>query len=254
MKKILIFTLLLTAVQIYSQQGNSCNDPIEIFAGIHFVDGINGEAINLNCTELDYDNGDNFKWYSYTPNQEYLITISTDLDENNGLDTRFHVYKGDCGGLSCVGGNDDVNSSYLSEGSFYAYSNTTYFIAWDGRWGDEYFHFTLEENDPPPPPPFEFDQIEINNSGTGRGLVDMNSDGLDDIVSIQASNINIFIQKPEGGFEEVNFSTEQANHTPGWSMAAGDFDRNGYNDLLYGGGNGVTFMKANDDGAGFSES
>ncbi len=253
MKKILIFTLLLTAVQIYSQQGSSCNDPIEIFAGIHFVDGINGEAINLNCTELDYDNGDNFKWYSYTPNQEYLITISTDLDENNGLDTRFHVYKGDCGGLSCVGGNDDVNSSYLSEGSFYAYSNTTYFIAWDGRWGDEYFNFTIEENDPPPPPPFEFDQIEINNSGTGRGLVDMNSDGLDDIVSIQASNINIFIQKPEGGFEEVNISTEQANHTPGWSMAAGDFDRNGYNDLLYGGGNGVTFMKANDDGTGFSE-
>ena len=74
--------------------------------------------------------------------KEYLITISTNLDENNGLDTRFHVYKGDCGGLSCVGGNDDVNSSYLSEGSFYAYSNTTYFIAWDGRWGDENFSFT----------------------------------------------------------------------------------------------------------------
>ena len=35
-------------------------------------------------------------------------------------------------------------------------------------------------------------------------------------------------------------------------MAAADFDRNGYTDLLYGGGSGVTY-EANDDGTGFSE-
>ena len=89
MKKILIFTLLLTAVQTYSQQGNSCNDPVEISAGIHIVDGINGEAINLNCTELDYDNGDNFKWYSYTPNQEFLITISLKSIRSSHLIVKF---------------------------------------------------------------------------------------------------------------------------------------------------------------------
>ena len=34
-------------------------------------------------------------------------------------------------------------------------------------------------------------------------------------------------------------------------MAAADFDENGFTDLLYGAGSGVTFMKANDTGTGF---
>jgi len=42
-------------------------------------------------------------------------------------------------------------------------------------------------------------------------------------------------------------------NTPFWSLAAGDFDGNGYNDLLYGGGSGVTFMRANNDGTAFTE-
>ena len=81
----------------------------------------------------------------------------------------------------------------------------------------------------------------------------MNGDGLDDLVSIQSSNINLFIQSEQVGFEEINITTEQADFSPSWSMAAGDFDRNGYNDLLYGGGSGVTFMKANDDGTAYTE-
>ena len=80
----------------------------------------------------------------------------------------------------------------------------------------------------------------------------MNGDGLDDLVSIQASNVNLLVQT-EGGFEEINISTDQADYTPSWSMAAADFDRNGYTDLLYGGGSGVTFMRANNDGSGFTE-
>ena len=67
------------------------------------------------------------------------------------------------------------------------------------------------------------------------------------------TNINLLIQTQEGDFEEVNISTENADYTPSWSMAAGDFDRNGYNDLLYGGGSGVTFMRANDNGTAYME-
>lgn len=36
-------------------------------------------------------------------------------------------------------------------------------------------------------------------------------------------------------------------------MAVGDYDGNGFNDLLYGGGNGVTFMRANSSGTAYTE-
>ena len=242
---------MFVSYDIHSQSGGSCDEAILITAGSYNVNGINGESYGANCTEYDAANGD-LQWYSYVPSQDFLVTVSTDYAVNNGLDTRFHVYGGSCESLQCVGGDDDSGDGYLSHGTFYAYTGNTYFIAWDDRWGTEDFEFTLEENDPPPPPPFEFTAINVNSIGSERGLVDMNGDGLDDLVSIQSSNINLLIQS-EGGFDEINISTDQADYTPSWSMAAGDFDRNGYNDLLYGGGSGVTFMKANNDGTSYSE-
>ena len=253
MKKTFLLTIIFMLVSIshYSQSGSSCDDAIAITAGTYTVDGINGASYEANCTEYDAANGE-LQWYSYTPSQDFLVTISTDYAVNSGLDTRFHVYGGDCENLQCVGGDDDSGDGYLSQSSFNAYSGNTYFIAWDDRWGTEEFEFTLEENDPQPPAPFDFTPINVNSVGSERGLVDMNGDGLDDLVSIQSSNINLLIQT-ETGFDEVNISTDQADYTPSWSMAAGDFDRNGYNDLLYGGGSGVTFMRANDDGTAYTE-
>ena len=253
MKKIFLITamLIFTNLELYSQSGNSCDEAIPITAGTYTVNEINGNSFDANCTEYDAANGE-LEWYSYAPSQDYLVTVSTDYAVNNDLDTRFHVYGGDCDNLQCIGGDDDSGDGYLSHGSFYAYTGNTYLIAWDDRWGTEEFEFTLEENDPPPPPPFEFTAINVNSVGSERGLVDMTGDGLDDLVSIQSSNVNLLVQI-EGGFEEINISTDQADYTPSWSMAAADFDRNGYTDLLYGGGSGVTFMRANDEGTGFSE-
>ena len=42
-------------------------------------------------------------------------------------------------------------------------------------------------------------------------------------------------------------------YNPSWSIAAGDITGNGYNDLLYGSGSGVTFMYANDEGTGYTQ-
>lgn len=90
-------------------------------------------------------------------------------------------------------------------------------------------------------------------SGYDMTVVDMNGDFLDDIVSVSSTNIKIHYQLSGGGFNEVNITTSAADFLPSWSIAAADFDKNGYTDLLYGGGSGVTFMKANNTGTGFTE-
>jgi hypothetical protein len=88
---------------------------------------------------------------------------------------------------------------------------------------------------------------------TDRGFVDMNGDGLDDILSVDNSNIQVLYQQQDGSFIESTVATEFADNSPSWSLAAADYDRNGYTDLLYGGGSGVTFMRANNDGTAYTE-
>jgi hypothetical protein len=70
---------------------------------------------------------------------------------------------------------------------------------------------------------------------------------------VTATNININYQQPGGGFVTANYATTTAPNTPSWSLCAGDLDGNGQNDLMYGGGSGVTFMMANADGTAFTE-
>ena len=256
MKKLIFaFAVFLTFLPVYSQGGNpgdSCAASIPIGPGTHYVENINGEDYELNCSEYDASNGD-LEWYKYTPNDDYLTTITSDLEANDGLDTRFHVYQGSCGDLSCVAGDDDSGDGYLSVTSFYVYAGESYYIAWDDRWENQSFEFQLIESDPPPVPPFGFTVENVSTVGSERGLVDMNNDKLDDLVSIQQTSINIHYQLEGGGFNPVSIGTSWADNTPSWSLAAGDFDGNGYNDLLYGGGSGVTFMQANSDGTSYTE-
>ncbi|MDG5490993.1 FG-GAP-like repeat-containing protein [Psychroserpens sp. SPM9] len=98
-----------------------------------------------------------------------------------------------------------------------------------------------------------FTTESMSIGGYDLTVVDMDGDHLDDIVSASTNNVNVHYQLSTGGFNEVNISTPSANYLPGWSMAAADFDRNGKTDLLYAAGNGVTFMKQNASGTGFTE-
>src|SRR5690606_812778 len=98
-----------------------------------------------------------------------------------------------------------------------------------------------------------FTQQAVSSSGDYEiWVVDMNGDFLDDIVSVSIDNINILYQT-DSGFTPENFPTSYADNMPGWSMAAGDFNGDGYNDLLYGGGSGATFMFSNEFGNGYTE-
>jgi len=98
-----------------------------------------------------------------------------------------------------------------------------------------------------------FTPVAIGTNHTDRAVIDMNADFLDDVVSVSTTNIQIFYQQEDGTFVENTIVTPVANNSPSWSLAAGDYDGNGYTDLLYGGGNGVTFMRANEDGTAYEE-
>lgn len=115
--------------------------------------------------------------------------------------------------------------------------------------------FCLEAtNDAPVPTPVTFTSSTSGASGSYRlGFFDMNGDHLDDLVSVSSNNINIREQNSGGGLTTKDITTPIADWLPTWSLAAADYDRNGYTDLLYGSGDGVTFMRANSDGTNFTE-
>ena len=53
--KYFIFSVLLflSNYHLFAQNGNSCENPIQITSGDYYVQNINGASYSLNCTELD---------------------------------------------------------------------------------------------------------------------------------------------------------------------------------------------------------
>lgn len=195
------------------------------------------------------------KWYKFTAAQNLNITVSTLLPQNNNSDTRLIVYSGDCSALVCVGSNDDFNGTYSSELTFATTAGTTYTIAFDNRYSSAAFDFTVMEAAPPAPDRLTFTTQAVAGitGGYNNCIVDMNGDFLDDIVSaISATQLAITYQQAGGTFTTTTYTVPNTTVLPSWSIAAGDYDNNGYNDLVYGSGSGVVFLKANSNGTGFT--
>lgn len=190
-------------------------------------------------------------WYKYTATQDKSVTVSTVVTGQN-IDTRQIVYKGSCGALTCVTANDDFLGT-SSQVTFTAQTGNTYYIVFDNKWSSSGFNFTVSETAP------LINRVSFTpQSGSAFGtynncVVDMNGDYLDDIVSIiNNTQIAISYQQPGGTFNSVTYNIPNSIVTPSWSIAAGDYDNNGFNDLIYGSGSGVCFVKANADGTGYT--
>lgn len=262
MKKItLLFIFIFVANASFAQ--NSCNGATAITPGTYAVDAINGTAITTSCSGSGL--GTAAEWYSYTPTQNHSVTVTTDLAVNICKDTRFHVYSGACGNLTCVTGDDDSGviacnsgntSSYLSTASFDAIAETTYYIAFDNKYQSTGFSFQLTENPfvEPVPTPISYttQTIASVNSSYNICVVDMNNDQKDDIVGVSANNLRINYQTTPGAFTTSDFAITGTSKMPTWSLAAGDSNKDGYNDLVLGAGDGLSVWRSNSTGTAYS--
>lgn len=93
----------------------------------------------------------------------------------------------------------------------------------------------------------------VNTDFEDRCIVDVNGDMLDDIVSLDRRNIQVFYQQEDGSFEERLYETSFADNGLEWSIAAADYNADGFVDFVYGGGSGVTFMRSQDNGGGIDD-
>ncbi len=253
MYKLLLPALALLAAGSARAQ-NTCATAVPVGLGLHTVDAVNGTPATPYCAASGGASA--AEWFTFTATADTVIRVSTNVPGYPTVDTRVHVYTGTCGALACHAGDDDSGPGYSSICNFSVTAGTTYIIAFDNRWTSNGFTFSVEEYSAPPPPPPPVSLFPFTSTGVGvNGIaaLDMNNDGLDDIVGVSSTMVTILQQQPGGGFQPVNIPTPQADNSPSWSMAAGDIDSNGQNDLMYGGGSGVTFMMANSDGTAYTE-
>ncbi|MFT3794008.1 FG-GAP-like repeat-containing protein [Flavobacterium sp.] len=255
MKKILLFCLF--AAGTFSAHAQyDCSTAYQVTPGSYFVDSVNGTQIPNPVCIPGATAATAGMWYVYTPTENHTVTVSTDLPINNGRNTRFQVYRGNCDNLICHGGDDDSGTGNTSIDSFAAQVGWSYYIAFDNKWSSQGFTFELTEG-PYVVVPVEagiaFSSQTIVLTGE-KAVVDMNGDFLDDIVGVNQTSVNMAYQSATGsGFTMATLTTPSAAYMPGWSMAAGDIDNNGFNDLLYGSGSGVSFMKQNNTQTAFTQ-
>lgn len=257
MKKIILSILLSAVFAINGMAQNTCSNALQVADGVHIIDTIIGTEIPAVLCATGGSGATRANWYKYTPSQDFAVTITTDFPVNAGIDNRVHVYNGSCGTLSCVAGDDDSGSDYLCVVSLNVTANTDYYIVFDNRWTSEGFQFEIIENPIviPNPSLISFTATNINtiNGSFKNAVADMNGDFLDDIIAVSSNNVQIHYQQSNGTFSIANIPTTTAQFTPSWSIAVADYDDNGYSDLLYGGGSGVTFMRSNDSGTAFTQ-
>ena len=254
MKKTLLTLAFIMLFKLISMAQQTCSSALVITAGIGTIAPITGTQVPAQMCASGGSGATAANWYKYTPLQNYSVTITTDFAINAGIDNRIHVYLGSCSSLACLVGDDDGGSGGLCEVTFNALGGTDYYIVFDNLYTSAGFQYELIQNSINPSQ-LTFTPTTINTiSGSYKiAVADMNGDYLDDIVSVRDTNIQVHQQDISGTFTIANYTTTEAQFDPGWSMAIGDLNEDGYNDLLYGSGSGVTFMLSANGGTAYNQ-
>ncbi|OYQ41977.1 hypothetical protein CHU92_04240 [Flavobacterium cyanobacteriorum] len=234
-----------------------CATATTVTAGITTVNAIDGTNVNTTCSTASQA-----KWYKYVPTQNYRVTVSSDLPENLCKNTNFSVYTGSCSGtLTCVTSDDNSGvlecnvgntNSFLSKKTFDVTAGTTYYIVWDNKWSAEGFNFEITEQVIVVPVAYSSQSVSTINSQYNICVIDMNDDGRDDIVGVSPNTLKVHYQNADGTFTISNITVPGTSKMPTWSLAAGDYNRDGYSDLILGSGNGLSFWQSNATGTAYT--
>ncbi len=257
MKKTLLTTIIYLSAfsSLFAQL--TCNSATVISAGTYTLDAVNGTEVPDPVCASGGTGATAGKWYKYTAPADYTVTVTTDFAANTGIDNRVNIYIGNCGALACLAGDDDNGTGYLCITTFQVTQGTEYTIGFDNLWSSSGFVFELQEAPPiiinPNDVTFNPQNISTITGDYKIAVADMNGDLMDDIVSIASNYVQIHYQQSGGGFNPVNIATTPTSYMPSWSLAIADYNKDGYGDILYGSGNGVTFMKSNNAGADFTQ-
>ena len=258
MKKITLLFTLLFFVQ-WSNAQDTCSSASVISGPGTFVVGvINGTAPTLICADNGVNDqtnpGPRGEWYIYTPTANRTVTITTDIVANTPRrDTRIHVYTGTCGSLTCFAGDDDSGANFSSVTVFNVTAGTPYIIAFDNKWmggaQNNGFSFQLTETAivVPPVTPITYTTQTISsvNSAYNICVTDMDGDKIDDIVGVSSNNLRVNYQRTGGTFTTTDYAIPGVSEMPTWSMAAGDYNRDGQTDVILGSGQGLSIWKSN---------
>lgn len=248
--QILLIALLVVATNSLMAQ-NNCADAPAIEPGYFIVDAVDGTELPAVTCSGTQGGAETAEWYKYTPDADYYMTISSNVAGVDPTDTRLHIYTGACGSLTCVGGDDDSGPGYSSIASMNVEAGVTYTIVWDNYWTASGFTFSLSTTDP------VVNIINFTSSSASVGaqaVLDMNGDYLDDLVAASGDNLSVAYQQPDGTFSAQTIAiADGVANSPSWSICGGDLDGNGFNDLLFAGGGGASFIWANEDGTAYNE-
>lgn len=251
----LVLTACMALVTGQLQAQGTCATAEAVAPGFYTVQAINGTEVPMPvCISGSTATATAGLWWSLTLPYDTTITVSTRLPQNGTVNTRVHVYAGSCGALVCLAGNDDFGG-VQSQVTFPVLADQTYFIAFDDRWSAQGFDVWITEDTPAQPVTVapSFYTMSVPVGGNVMAVVDMDNDDRDDVVGVSTSLISIAKQQAAGGFVASNITTTPAQFLASWSICAGDLDGNGWNDLLYGAGQGVTFMFSNVGGTAFTQ-
>jgi len=253
MKKQLFTLVLGLTFGLSASAQSTCATAELVTAGTYSFAAVNGTQVPQPICASGGGGATAGRWYKYTAPDNLSVTVTTNFSLNNNVDNRVHIYTGTCGALTCWDGNDDA-VGLLCVVTFNVSQGTDYYIAFDNRWTSNGFTFAVLENELPPAPQVSFTAQSFPNiSGQYKiAIADMNGDYLDDIVSVSSTSINILYQQTDGSFTPVTIATTPAQYLPTWSMAIGDLNKDGFNDLMYGSGSGVSMYFSNSTGTAYT--